>query len=174
MGFPLFTRRRFLQAALAGGGAAFLGGGALFALRGCAPRVEGLRVLTDHEHRTFSKLAEALFPEGGAFPEGARGADLARVFDGFLADEPSWNRRDLGNALLLLEMGPVLFEGRLRTFSRLDDAERLAHFQGWRLADNLERRQAATALHRFLTTVFYDRPEVWARIGYDGPLLGGR
>jgi hypothetical protein len=173
MGFPVFTRRRFLSAVLAGGGLTLFGGGALFALRGRAPHVDGLRVLSDHEYRTLSRLATALFPEGGAFPEGAAGADLARIFDGFLEGEPAWNRRDLGNALLLLELGPVVFEGRLATFSHLDDAERLAHFERWRESESIVRRQAATAFHKFLSTVFYDRPLVWPRIGYDGPVAGG-
>lgn len=171
-GFSILSRRRFLRLSLAAGGFLLIGGAGLLALLGWPPRVPGLRALTDREHRTLAQLARALFPEGGAFPEGAADVDLARAFDDFLADEPEWNRRDLGRALVLIELGPILFEGRLRTFSRLSPAERLEHFERWSEAGPL-RRQVETAFRRFLALVFYDTPAVWPRIGYEGPLVGG-
>lgn len=129
----------------------------------------GLRVLSGRELRTVAQLARAAFPDGAVFPPGASDVDLARAFDAFLADEPAWNRDDLRRALLLLELGPVVFEGRLRTFSRLSPDEALAHFERWSEAGLLVRRQIATALRRFLTLVFYDTPAVWPHIGYGGP-----
>ncbi|HEY6098175.1 MAG TPA: hypothetical protein VIW03_02015 [Anaeromyxobacter sp.] len=170
-GFSILTRRRFLRLSLAAGGFLLMGGAGLLALRGRAQRVAGLRALTHHEYRTLSQLARALFPEGGAFPVSASDVDLARAFDAFLADEPDWNRKDLERALLLLELGPIVFEGRLRTFSRLSPEERLAHFERW-AEGGLLRRQVATAFRKFLTLVFYDTPAVWPHIGYDGPLVG--
>lgn len=148
-----------------------MGGGGLLALRGWAPAVSGLRQLSDHEYRTLTQLARALFPDGGAFPAGASDIDLARAFDEFLAGEPEWNQRDLKNALLLLEYGPVVDERRLITFSHLTERERLAFFQKWREGESLTRRQIATAFHRFLCLVFYDRPEVWPALEYEGPLI---
>lgn len=169
----IFSRRRFLRVILgAGAGSAALVGGAaaLFSLRGRAPAVAGLRCLSDHEYRTMRQLALALFPGEGGFPVGAEGMDLARSFDAFLADEPEWNRDDLKKGLFLLEYGPVIFERRLVTFSHLPAAERLAHFERWS-EGGLVRRQLALALRRFLSLVFYDRPEVWPHLGYDGPLV---
>lgn len=165
--FAIVSRRRFLRLSLAAGAFLLMGGGAwLLARRGRAP---GREALTDRERRTLAQLARALFPEGGAFPVGARDVDLARAFDDFLADEPEWNRRDLSRALFLLEMGPLVFERRLRAFSGLSAEERLAHFRGW-AEGGLLRRQVATAFRRFLALVFYDTPAVWPHIGYDGPL----
>jgi hypothetical protein len=171
-GFSILSRRRLLRLGLAAGGVLLLGGGGLLALLGWPPpRVGGLRALGERQHRTLAQLARALFPRGGALPPGADDVDLARAFDAFLADEPAWNREDLGRALVLLELGPVLFEGRLRTFSRLSPEERLLHFERWSEA-GLLRRQVATAFRRFLALVFYDTPAVWPHIGYDGPLVG--
>lgn len=148
-----------------------MGGAAgLLAMRGRAPAVAGLRCLGDQEYRTLRQLALALFPREGGFPVGGEDVDLARSFDAFLADEPEWNRGDLKKGLFLLEYGPVIFERRLVTFSHLAAPERLAHFEGW-AGGGLVRRQLALALKRFLALVFYDRPEVWAHIGYDGPLV---
>jgi hypothetical protein len=170
-GGPIFSRRRFLRASLVAGGAAVLGAAGLLSLRGRAPRVEGLRSLSPRQYRTLSLLALAAFPEGEGFPGGARDADLARRFDEFLADEPEWNQDDLRTGLTLLELGPLLFERRLTTFGRLAPAERLAHFERWG-EGRLVQRQVAMALRKFLSLVFYDRPEAWPAIGYDGPLLG--
>ena len=167
---PIFSRRRFLGASLAAGGAMVLGASALLALRGRAPRVPGLRCLSPHHCRTLDLLAQALFPPSRAFPRGAGDADLARRFDQFLADEPAWNQDDLKKGLVLLELGPLVFDRKLTTLSRLSPEERLAHFERW-TKGTLLQRQVALALRRFLTLVFYDRPEAWKAIGYDGPLL---
>ncbi len=163
-GFSILSRRRLLKAALGAGGALAMGGGGLLALRGGAASVDGLRTLSVHEFRTLSRLAEVVVPGGAA-------ADLARAFDGYLADEPPWNVGDLKNALFLLEFGPVFFDHGLTTFSNLEPAARLAHFNGWPVADSELRRVVATAFRRFLFLVFYDSPDAWPRIGYDGPLI---
>lgn len=169
-GFAVVSRRRFLRGALAAGGVLLAaGGGGLLALRGSAPSVPGLRVLSDHEYQTFARLALALFPPGGAFSIGADRVDLARAFDAYLADEPEYNVRDLRRALTWLEYGPALYEHRATTFSRLSDVEGLAHFEGWAASDDPLRRQIALAFRKFVSLVFYDTPEVWASIGYDGP-----
>lgn len=128
----------------------------------------GLRCLTSREYRTLANLATAIVPAGGAFALGAADADLARDFDGFLADEPEWNRRDVKRALTLLEYGPVLFERRWTTFSALDDSARLQHYLLWANGDTLLLRQVALAFRKFIMLVFYDRPEAWAAIGFDG------
>ena len=97
--------------------------------------------------------------------------DLARTFDAYLADEPPWNIEDLKRALFLLELGPILFDRRLTTFSNLEPAERLAHFSSWSVSPTELRRVVANAFRRFLLLVFYDQPSSWAQIGYDGPLI---
>ena len=167
----LLTRRRVLYAGASVGGALALGVGGVAWLRGSAPGVRGLRILSAHEYRTFDRLAVALFPAGGAFAQGAGDVDLARTFDDFLADEPEYNQTDLKNALLLLELAPLVDDHRAVTFSHLGPDERLALFTRWREGPDLLRRQAASAFVRFLSVVFYDRPEVWPALDYEGPLV---
>lgn len=170
-GFGVLSRRRLLKVGLGAGGVIAAGGLGLWGLRGTAPGVEGLRILTAHEYRTLARLAEAVLPDGEVFPAGASAIDLARAFDGFLADEPEWNVADLKRALLLLELGPVVFERRLATFSNLSAPERAAHFERWSTSDSHTRRQVASAFRRFVFLVFYDQPGVWPHLGYDGPLI---
>lgn len=166
------SRRGALKALFAAGGAAALGGGALYALRGEAPEVPGLLVLSAHGYRTMASLAAACFPElepGGAL----RGRlDLARAFDRYLAGESPAAHAEARYALTALEYGPVLFERRASTFSHLPAAAALAHFDGWARSGSAVRRRLAAGLSRFLAMLFYDCPEVWASIGYDGPLIG--
>jgi len=167
------NRRKFLARVVGWTGlAALVGAGGLVAIRGPAPPVAGLRSLTSQEHRTFEALVDALFPGGGAFPLGARGLDLGRTFDAFLADEDDDKQEDLHAALLLLEFGPLLFDHRLVTFSNMKPDDRLAFFESWSTSSDLVRRQIATALRKFASIVFYDRPEVWPEIGYALPLGG--
>lgn len=160
------TRRRVLKGAIALASIAAGGVGGLVALRGCAPSVDGLKCLSDHEYRTLTALATALFPVGGAFEPGAATFDLARAFDGFLADEAEDRRGDLKKAMTLLEYGPLVYDKRVVTFSHLSAEDRLAHFERWAESDDLVRRQVAVALRRFLSVSFYDRLEVWPHIGY--------
>ncbi len=169
-GAALLSRRRALKALLGLGALGAGGVGGLFALRGSAPEVAGLGALSPQTFRTFKALAEAVFSGG---PPGLADAsdELARAFDGYLFDEPKWARDEANSALTLLEFGPVIFARRLKTFSHLAVDERLAHFISWGASDNGLLRQAATGFRKFLCLVFYDRPQAWPLIGYDGPLI---
>lgn len=169
-GAALLSRRRALQALLGIGGLAAGGTAGLLSLRGSAPDVAGLRILSAQSFRTFKALAEAVFSGGPATLADASD-ELARTFDGYLADEPKWAQDEAQQALSLLEFGPLIFERKLSTFSHLTVAERLSHFEQWTVSDNGIRRQAATGFRKFLCLVFYDRPAAWPLIGYDGPLI---
>lgn len=157
-------RRQFLLRTAAAIGSASFGSSTL--LLGCSLGHEldlDLQALSVREFGTVRSLVGALFPETG--PD----LDLARVFDGFLADEPEWTRSDLKRALLLLEYGPLVFDGRCTTFSQLTPAERIAHFESWAGAAEVSRRQVTVALRKFFSVAYYDRPEAWSVVGYDGP-----
>ncbi len=166
------SRRRFLKVALAGGGVLLGTAGGGLALRGCAPDVDGLRLLDAQAYRTLSRLVEVMFPASALIPVDAQAFDLPRLFDGWLADEPEALQGDLKTALTLVEFGPILFEARLHTFSNLPPAERAAHWQGWGHSRLALRRQVSLGLRKFFNLVFFDRPEVWPHIGYPGPSLG--
>ncbi|MFW6023131.1 MAG: hypothetical protein ACOC9O_00165 [Myxococcota bacterium] len=171
--FGAVSRRRWLLWALGAG--TFLGGGGagLLALRGTAPSVRGLSVLSDHQHRTLVALAETHLPRGGPFEDGATEHDVVRQVDGFLAGQGSDALRDLSHALLLFEYGPVIFGRRLATFSNLPADQRLAEWRSWVASDRLLQRQVALGFRKVLALVFFDQPPVWSHIGYPGPSLRG-
>ena len=171
--FGFLSRRRLLKLGV-GAAAVLAGGGAgLLALRGEAPPVEGLRALDAQQFRTLTHLARAHLPPGGVIPDGADEAGLARAFDGWLADEPAENLSDLRTALGLVELGPPLFDLRMTTFSNLPPEAQAEHWQGWLTSDLALRRQVGIAFRKFFSLVYFDRPSVWAHIGYPGPSMGG-
>lgn len=173
--FSFLSRRRFLKVSLVAGGAILgVGGGGLLALRGRAPKVDGLRVLDAHEYRTLRSLVEVMLPKTEAIPIDPESMDLPRAFDDFLADEPEHNVNDLRRALVLIEFGPLAFDKKLTTFSRLDVAERATHWQEWALSDNLLRRQVSIAMRKFFNLVYFDHEQVWPHIGYPGPSMKRR
>jgi len=170
--FSFLSRRRFLKVSLIAGGAILgAGGGGLLALRGRAPKVGGLRVLDAHEYRTLQSLVEIMLPQTKAIPIDPSSMDLPRAFDAFLADEPEHNIKDVQKALVLIEFGPLAFDKRLTTFSRLDIAERTTHWNEWALSESLLRRQVSIAMRKFFNLVYFDREEVWPYIGYPGPSM---
>jgi len=169
--FARLTRRRAFKLLLAApGGLLALGGAGAIWLRGCPPDVTGLSLLSDREARTLEAIASVLFPPVEGFDAGLARGDLARAFDGFLADEPAENVSGLRRALLLMEAGPLVYDHGITPFSRLPAAQRQAHFESWMTSDELLRRVVAAAFRRFLSLVVYDRPETWAYLGYRGTL----
>ena len=170
--FSFLSRRRFLKIGLmAGGGALALGAGGFFALRGRAPDVDGLRVLDAHNYQTLQSLVEVMFPKTESIPLDPTAMALPRAFDDYLADEPQQNIDDLKKALVLIEFGPLVFDKKLTTFSKLDVDARSAHWVGWGVSDDVLRRQVSVAMRKFFHLVYFDRPEVWPFIGYPGPSM---
>ncbi len=162
-------RRRFLQISGALGVLVSVPSVAMLALRGSAPLVDGLQVLSDHHHRTFQAMAATHIPKGGAFALGAADFDLARLFDGYLADQPGSDQREVKIALNLLEFGPVLFERHAATFSNLEPAAQLAHWTAWSTSELAVRREIFWSFGKFVGLAFYDQAQVWPSLGYKGP-----
>jgi len=170
--FSFLSRRRFLKASLVAGGAILgVGGGGLLALRGRAPSVDGLRVLDDHEYQTLQSLVQIMLPTTDEIPVDVTSMDLPRVFDAFLTGEPEHNVKDLRKALVLVEFGPLVFDKKITTFSRLPVDERTKHWNSWGTSDRLLQRQVSIAMRKFFNLVYFDHEKVWPYIGYPGPSL---
>ncbi len=169
-----FTRRRVLGLGLLSAGALVVSGvGAGVYLRGCAPSRLRLRAIDAHQYLTLERLVEALFTADAGCGVDVAALELPRAFDVYLADEPEEVASQLRNALLLLELGPVLDGHGASPFSRLSVDARARFFEGWMRGDDLTRRKITVALRKFFNLSLYDRPELWPHLGYPGPAFGG-
>ncbi len=166
-----FSRRGLLRlgvasATLAAGAAIGLRG-----LRGSVPDAGDLSVLSPGQYQTLQALAAVHLPATPQSPKTGADFDLGRLFDRYLADQPTADQRDARLALELLEYGPVLFDGRATTFCGLTPDEQLRHWASWSTAARPLRREIYWSFARFLGLAYYDQAEVWPSVGYPGPSL---
>jgi hypothetical protein len=168
--FGRLSRRQLLLAAAGGTMAAVAGGaGGLAWLRGGAPEVSGLTILSSRAYETLQCIALAHIPPGGAFENSAADRDLPRLFDTFLADEPVRIQRNAKLAILVVEYGPLRYDGRLTSFSNLEPEARIVHWDQWVTSPDPFRQQVSLAFRKFFSLAFYDHPDAWQHIGYHGP-----
>jgi hypothetical protein len=172
--FAFLSRRVWLRAALTGGVLLTGGGVGLLALRGRAPSIRGLEVLSAHEHRTLVALACTHLHLPNGFPNPESGRDLLRRIDAFVAHEPAEVVAELKRALVFFEFGPVLFRRHMRTFSNLSPGDQLAEWRAWNTSHLLLQRQAAFAFRKMLGMFYFDTPDAWPHIGYAGPSFWGK
>lgn len=165
----VIDRRRFVR--MLGGAAGLVGlfGVGLLGVEGTRAGLAGRSLLSPRLRRTFLALAGTHFPPTDDGRPGGAESGLLEAFEAYLSGAHPDDVGDLRRALLLLEFGPLLFDGRLRTFSGSSPGQRLDHWRGWIESPVLLRRQVATAFRKFLATVYFDQPDVWPQIGYPGP-----
>ena len=154
-------RRGFLRG-VAGGGAALAVAGWLPAESSSYPPQEGLRALTPKEFATLRAAAEALLPGVPVDP-----GSVAREIDGELALMGEPILTDMKTVLGLLEHLTFL-GGRLRRFTSLEPAARLAYLDGWATSRFNLRRAAFQAVRSLVHFVAWARPETRPLTGYAG------
>jgi hypothetical protein len=69
--------------------------------------------------------------------------------------------------LILLEIGPIIFSGRFKFFSKLDLKERERHVDIWVNSRRASRRDLIKGVKGLVLVAFYSHPRVMEYIGYD-------
>src|SRR5213080_3252273 len=113
---------------------------------------------------------DALVPRGGPFPLGAADTDLDAALARYFARLHPLGPAGLRLVLRAIEYGAVVFE-RTRPFSRLDPAARERALAAGETSRLGPRRQLLASLKLLALMHFYERPEVWPAVGYDGAYL---
>jgi D-cysteine desulfhydrase len=154
-------RRRVLAAVVAAGAV-----GVAARVTGYAPLAWEGRVLFAWEALVLVAAAEAFL---SSLTSDERASLAARV-DRYLLGMPPATLREVHGMFALIEHGTTPLGGRLRRFTNLPAAERVAFLDG------LEARGGVLALAsrslRDLCMVgYYQQPSTWAEIGYAGPLV---
>lgn len=139
---------------------------------GCAeyPPAEGLRAFNAKEIHVLRLVMDTLLPK--TRPEERTPAELraAEGFDALVATAERRTIDDLKKLLAVVEHGPLFFQGKFRRFTRLDPDERIAYLDHFQTSPRDFKRQIFVALMKITYASYYDLPETWAAIGYDGPV----
>ena len=169
---PALTRRQFLGAALG------LAGGALatsLPLAGCAPQAypgpgTPLAFFTPKQWGALDAAGKALWPDLPGQP-GAGVAGTATFADALFAQANPRLQADLRQLLDAIE-DLTWTTGRLRPFTALSPAERVAYLAAWRDGPLALQRRAFAGLVRLTGMLTYMKPETWPAIAYPGPWIG--
>ena len=168
---PLGIDRRGFLRRTAGGGVALA---VASLLPGCGREATAqgvsageLRSLTLAEYETARAAAEALL-QGGP---GVDPAAIARRMDYELWAVGGAIEEDMRTVLQLIERLTPL-GGRLRRFSELEPAERLAYLHGWRDSRFNLRRASFNAVKAFVYFFAYSDPATWSVTKFPPPWPG--
>lgn len=162
------TRRGFLKRGL--GGAVALGAAGLLP-SGCAKYPDapaGLRVLDGKEYAILNAAAAVYVGDDPA----SEGLDVAAFFDGLLSLYPEWIQKQVKQALVLFEFGPLLFAFTPKSFTSLEPHAKLAYVDGWARSGIAFRRTVHWTLRQICLSGFYLQTGAWKAIHYDGPWIG--
>ncbi len=132
---------------------------------------EGLEASAGAEPAALGALLEAMIPQGGPFPEGARDVRLLADVDSFVGGAGTAGAKALRLAAGFLDLAPLLLPPwRGRRFRRLTLEERIDLLEAWEVSRLPLLRQAVHNLKMLITVSFYSRPQIEARLGYPAPL----
>jgi hypothetical protein len=120
-------------------------------------------------HRVLRALGDTLLPSTG--PGDPAGGDVVpAAVDELLSTFPEADVRRVGILLRVFEYGAL--PGYRRPFSKLPPPQREKYVAGWMTSRIAARRVIYRALRRICMNAYYQAPEVWPSLGYDGPLVG--
>lgn len=95
------------------------------------------------------------------------GGIAARELDAFLAGDGADQAAELALALAVLEFAPGGLTDT-RRFSALPRDEARDLLEAWAASSSEVRRQIHSALRKAARFIWFDRPEAWGDLGYDG------
>jgi len=162
-------RRTFLRGTA--GGAAALAVATLLptGCGGYAP-VENLRFFTAKEYAVMQALASVFIAPEGDMPSAAD-VDVVGYLDRFLSAEPPLVRKQLKQAILLVEYGGIWWGSKRQRCTRMSAQSRSEYLGEWSNSDSLFRRQVIQIFRRACLNTYYSDARTWDFIDYDGPLV---
>jgi len=155
-------RRRMLALSAAG-----LGGAALIRTSGYPAVAWRRRALFEWEAQVLRSAAEVLLRPFATLDELER---LPRLVDRYVASLPSWTRRELHGAFVVLEHGTTPLGIGLSRFSDSSLQARERHFARLVAVGGL-MPQVVRAMRELCMLGYYQQEGTWVGIGYTGPLV---
>lgn len=116
--------------------------------------------------RTLRALAEVIMPRDDDFNLDLSDYSVDFV-DRYVGYFPKHLKLLFPLGLILLEIGPIIFSGKLKFFSNLDLKERERHVDIWVNSRSASRRDLIKGVKGLVLVAFYSHPRVMEYIGYD-------
>lgn len=162
-------RRTFLRGSA--GGVVALAAATLLPA-GCAgyPPIANLRLFTAKEFAVLEALADTFVPaaEGVA---SATALDIAGYLDRALSAQSALVRKQLKQALLLMEYGGFWWGPARSRFTRMSPTVQAHYVEEWLAAASPFRRQVGQLFRRAILQAYYSDERAWTGVGYDGPFV---
>ncbi len=127
-----------------------------------------LRTLTPKQFVILSAVADRILD--GCRPT-ARQAGVVLWLDAYLASMDPAMFRELGQLLLLLEHGPILFADGLGRFTDLPAAAQDRCLAGWERSRFVVKRAGFSALKSLVMLGYYRDERTFGALRYHGPLV---
>jgi len=87
--------------------------------------------------------------------------------DGYLKYFPVHLKWGTILGMLLLELGPLIFNGKLKSFSKMNPAEQEKYVKSWINSRMQIRRELIKGIKGLVMVAYYSHPLVMGHIGYD-------
>lgn len=147
----------------------FLAGWAVVRLGVGYPPATGFRRLGRREVAFLHAAGDTMFPAGGPLPPSGSEARVAEYVDDYLGVVPARMRVLMRLLFFLVEQATLFLPAPgwngFRRFSSLDDAQRVAVFEGWRRSRFVLRRVVFTSLRAVLTNCYVADAAVLRHLG---------
>ena len=128
-------------------------------------------LLRGKKKEIFLSIAEAVFPQNGEFPEGREIINPDSVSRYF-----GYAENDLRIGFLILlsivnSLSPFLAGKGLKKFTSLSVEERIEVLEKLESSSNSTLRYLVLTLKTLFSLFYYDTPEIWKIVGFDGECL---
>ncbi|MFO8058896.1 MAG: hypothetical protein R6V10_16545 [bacterium] len=116
--------------------------------------------------RIIEELSLALVPDGGELAVSVYDTGSFNFIGRYLRDSDAGARRGIKALLVLFDLLPFLFIGRLRRFVNLAPAEKELYLADWEASRIYYRRMVLVLLKTIVGMGYYNDKKVLSEIGY--------
>ena len=128
-----------------------------------------LLTFNEQEFSVLAAFADRVSPGENGWPS-AWDLRVPEKVDATLATVHPGDAEEFKQALALLENAAAgLLDGRATPFSASSAAVQDDTMLSWRTSDIDVKRTAFTALHKACSAAYWSSPEIYPRLGYEGP-----
>lgn len=163
------TRRSFLRYAGVTAGLATLTRLRAVPAAAATAAETGLRIFSERQAEVLTAVVERMVDSGDPSMPAVRQTRAIEIIDWTLTHTDEAVQSQLGWLLTLFQYGPLLFDGRLSSFTSLSPEDKDDYIRGWASSRFETRRLAFRALKNLSMLGYYADDATWRGIHYDGP-----